>query len=196
MTGEKWGLSRKSGSCFRPSVIRIKAAIHFRPSSVDPSLVILSLLFLSCGLECWLSSQSYSRPSWVDQADAPRGRSSTHLVSMTMWVGLGSKEVNLTLAAAVRRARREQSGGAVIDLFDHEHAHDFGEAELDRVWVFERGDSDDAGLKKLQVNFPTPDDALLVEVATSFVAQGGRSALVCRAEPHFLLSHNSSVAST
>ncbi len=94
-----------------------------------------------------------------------------------MWVGLGSKEVNLTLAAAVRRARREQSGGAVIDLFDHEHAHDFGEAELDRVWVFERGDSDDAGLKKLQVNFPTPDDALLVEVATSFVAQGGRSAL-------------------
>jgi len=91
--------------------------------------------------------------------------------------GLGLEGSELDVGGGGAQGAQEQSGGAVIDLFDHEHAHDFGEAELDRVWVFERGDSDDAGLKKLKVNFPTPDDALLVEVATSFVAQGGRSAL-------------------
>jgi hypothetical protein len=61
----------------------------------------------------------------------------------------------------------------VIDPLHDEQAHDLGEAELDGVCVLERGDLGEAGLEKFQVNFPAPDEALLVKETTPFVAQGG-----------------------
>jgi len=42
----------------------------------------------------------------VGPGGGAEGRFPTHLGSMTMWVGSGSRLVNLTLAAAMRRARR------------------------------------------------------------------------------------------
>jgi hypothetical protein len=69
--------------------------------------------------------RSYSWPSTVDQAVPPRGRFATQLGSMTTCVGGGSVERNLTLAAAVRRARRRSEAILWSNLVGDEEAHDF-----------------------------------------------------------------------
>lgn len=91
--------------------------------------------------------------------------------------GLGLEGSEPDVGGGGAQGAEEQRSGAVIDLAGDEHAHDLGEAELDRVGVLEGGELDDAVLGKFHVNVPAHEAALLVEEAMHFTTLGGRSAL-------------------
>lgn len=90
---------------------------------------------------------------------------------------LGLQGSELDVGGGGAKGAQEERRDAVIDLLGHEQAHDFGEAELDGVCVLQGGELDDAVLAEFHVNFAAHEAALLVEVAMSFIALGGRSTL-------------------
>jgi len=91
--------------------------------------------------------------------------------------GVGFEVGELDVGGGDAEGAKEERCDFVVDLAGDEEAHDFYEAELDGIGVFERGEVDNTVVGDVHVDLAPPDTGFFVEVTIFLVAFGGRSAL-------------------